>query len=197
MRKMYSKNQINEMINNEVESALEDLTIEASNIDSGEATSGQVLTADGEGGASFQNVAKELPETLGTAGQVLKVNSGATGVEWANESGGTKIYKHYIELEYNDTNNNTTVETYLIIYSFDNTPIDILNFFTVLQSGNILAFLDENNGSMVMRLDPLTQEVSLYSNSLYGYSTIPASYELAYQFTPSDIITFSDNVTLK
>ena len=30
----------------------------------------------------------ELPATLGTAGQVLTVNSGATGVEWATPSGG-------------------------------------------------------------------------------------------------------------
>jgi hypothetical protein len=29
---------------------------------------------------------KELPASLGTAGQVLKVNSGATGVEWGNET---------------------------------------------------------------------------------------------------------------
>jgi len=34
------------------------------------------------------NLAKELPPTLGTAGQVLTVNAGATGVEWAAPSGG-------------------------------------------------------------------------------------------------------------
>ena len=32
--------------------------------------------------------ANELPEQLGTAGQVLTVNAGATGVEWATPSGG-------------------------------------------------------------------------------------------------------------
>ena len=60
--------------------------ITAYDVDSDSATSGQVLTADGSGGASWTDIPKELPSTLGTAGQVLKVNSGATGVEWANES---------------------------------------------------------------------------------------------------------------
>ena len=46
------------------------------------ADAGKVLTATGEHTASWQDVPKELPASLGTAGQVLAVNSGATGVEW-------------------------------------------------------------------------------------------------------------------
>jgi hypothetical protein len=38
--------------------------------------------------ASKLNVKNPLPASLGTAGQVLTVNSGATGVEWASPSGG-------------------------------------------------------------------------------------------------------------
>lgn len=37
---------------------------------------------------ALQTVPDELPSLTGNAGKVLKVNSGATGVEWANESGG-------------------------------------------------------------------------------------------------------------
>ena len=37
------------------------------------------------------DVTNPLPATLGTAGQVLAVNSGATGVEWTNASGGGDI----------------------------------------------------------------------------------------------------------
>ena len=50
---------------------------------------GKVLTAGSTAGtASWANVPKELPASLGTAGQVLTVNAGATGVEWATPSGG-------------------------------------------------------------------------------------------------------------
>ena len=37
---------------------------------------------------ALQTVPDELPSITGNAGKVLKVNSGATGVEWATESGG-------------------------------------------------------------------------------------------------------------
>ena len=43
--------------------------------------------------ASKLNVKNPLPASLGTAGQVLTVNSGATGVEWATpSSGGGGVY---------------------------------------------------------------------------------------------------------
>lgn len=45
--------------------------------------SGKVLTATGAGSASWQAIPKELPATLGAAGQVLTVNSAASGVEWS------------------------------------------------------------------------------------------------------------------
>lgn len=50
------------------------------------------LTLDGSSltqSSSGLAVANPLPSTLGTAGQVLQVNSGATGVEWATPSGGS------------------------------------------------------------------------------------------------------------
>ena len=52
---------------------------------------GKVLTATGAGSATWQDVPKELPASLGTAGQVLAVNSDATGVEWKT----TPIYIEY------------------------------------------------------------------------------------------------------
>ena len=51
--------------------------------------SGKVLTAGSTAGtAAWADAPKELPASLGTAGQVLTVNAGATGVEWATPSGG-------------------------------------------------------------------------------------------------------------
>ena len=52
------------------------------------ADSGKVLTAGADGTATWADVPEELPASLGTAGQVLTVNAGATGVEWATPSGG-------------------------------------------------------------------------------------------------------------
>lgn len=57
-----------------------------------ESDNGKVLTAVyDEGGAAVewadaQGGGTDLPELTGNAGKVLKVNSGATGVEWANDS---------------------------------------------------------------------------------------------------------------
>lgn len=55
----------------------------------GSDAAGKVLTVtDTQGNYGWQPVPQELPASLGTAGQVLTVNSGATGVEWATPSGG-------------------------------------------------------------------------------------------------------------
>lgn len=54
-------------------------------------SAGKVLTSTGAGTATWQDVPKELPATLGTAGQVLTVNSDADGVEWKT----TPIYIDY------------------------------------------------------------------------------------------------------
>lgn len=57
----------------------------------GENDNAKVLTAtysEGTGSFAWSAAPKELPASLGTAGQVLTVNSGATGVEWATPSGG-------------------------------------------------------------------------------------------------------------
>lgn len=43
---------------------------------------GKALCIDSNGMPAWEDASKELPATLGTAGQVLTVNSGATGVEW-------------------------------------------------------------------------------------------------------------------
>ena len=45
---------------------------------------GKVLTVDSDGSPEWADATTELPASLGTAGQVLTVNSGATGVEWAS-----------------------------------------------------------------------------------------------------------------
>lgn len=55
-------------------------------------TAGQVLTVNsGATGVEWANAPTELPASLGTAGQVLTVNSGATGIEWATPSAGVEF----------------------------------------------------------------------------------------------------------
>jgi len=72
------------------------ISVDPGNVPPVESTDdGKVLTASyGAGGGSFEwaDSPKELPESLGTAGQVLQVNAGATGVEWATPSGGGSTY---------------------------------------------------------------------------------------------------------
>lgn len=53
----------------------------------GNSDNGKVLTAVVDGSdkhVEWGDAPKELPASLGTAGQVLAVNAGATGVEWTN-----------------------------------------------------------------------------------------------------------------
>lgn len=68
------------------------ISVDPGNVPPVESTDdGKVLTASyGEGGGSFEwaDSPKELPASLGTAGQVLTVNAGGTGVEWATAGGG-------------------------------------------------------------------------------------------------------------
>ena len=52
--------------------------------------------------------ANELPAQLGTAGQVLTVNSGATGVEWATPSGGGGSSSSAFDTTFNLVNNGAT-----------------------------------------------------------------------------------------
>ena len=102
--------------------------VRAVNIDSGNASSGQVLTADGSGNAAWQtpssggmsnpmNAAGDIivggangtPTRLGlgTAGQVLKVNDAGTGLEYGagGSGGGTTLFKHHIKVEDTDPTN--------------------------------------------------------------------------------------------
>ena len=65
---------------------------------------GKVLKVNsGATGVEWGEVPQELPASLGTAGQVLTVNSGATGVEWATPSGGSG---GVVMLDYTETDSN-------------------------------------------------------------------------------------------
>lgn len=59
------------------------------------ASQGDVLTV-GSSGPEWAAAPTELPASLGTAGQVLTVNSGATGVEWATPSSGGGVQITFI-----------------------------------------------------------------------------------------------------
>ena len=51
-----------------------------------QADEGKVLTADENGEPKWTSIPSQFPTLTGNSGKVLKVNSGATGVEWDNES---------------------------------------------------------------------------------------------------------------
>lgn len=69
------------------------------------------------------------PSTDGTVGQVLKKTE--TGTEWANESGGGKLYKHHINImAYLDQSAETPFDgmIYIDIYSSSKTKFTFDNF---------------------------------------------------------------------
>ena len=72
--------------------------VSAFTLPTSDGTANQVLKTDGSGNLSFVNQSSggssaltdltDTPSALGTAGQILKVNSGATALEFADESSG-------------------------------------------------------------------------------------------------------------
>ena len=60
------------------------------------------LTQTGAQVQAILDKADKLPSTLGTAGQVLTMNAGATAPEWQTPSGGggTQLYKHHVSMYY-------------------------------------------------------------------------------------------------
>ena len=105
MRKMLSRKQTIDLVNEAIESgeihADPSTEVKVGDINSESATAGKVIVADGEGGAEWGDIPNELPSISGNADKVLKVNSGATGVEWGEVSGGggTQLYKHSITID--------------------------------------------------------------------------------------------------
>ena len=61
------------------------------------------LTQTGAEVQAILDKADNLPSSLGTAGQVLAVNSGATGMEWKTPGGGMKGYNGSLTIWENDT----------------------------------------------------------------------------------------------
>ena len=86
MRKMYSKKQLFDLVNEGIDSgdihADTSTEVKVADINSELATAGKVIKANGEGGAVWGDIPEELPSVSGNAGKFLKVNSGASGVEW-------------------------------------------------------------------------------------------------------------------
>ena len=98
---MLSRNQTIELVNEAIESGEihcdPSTEVKVGDINSESATAGKVIVADGEGGAEWGDIPNELPSISGNADKVLKVNSGATGVEWG-EAGGSGFNGEYLEV---------------------------------------------------------------------------------------------------
>lgn len=125
--------------------------VAAANVNSGSATSGQVLMADGNGGASWGSAgggggmsnpmsaagdiivggANGTPTRLamGTAGQVLKVNAAGTGLEYGagGSGGGTQLYRHIIRLQCTGAIREASVNTWNTTTNLTNIYLYIIN----------------------------------------------------------------------
>lgn len=70
-----------------------------------QADEGKVLMADENGEPKWSTIPSQLPALTGNADKVLKVNSGATGVEWSEAGGGDDF--NFVTV----TNNNNTLSS--------------------------------------------------------------------------------------
>ena len=124
MKRMHDDKELIDLL--QEEGFLEEVKVE--NIDSDNATQGEVLMADGSGGAEWSEIeaGMENPMTAkddliiggtdgaparlakGTNGQVLQV--GSDGLEWATPSGGGS-YSDILELDFNNGNATSLTDT--------------------------------------------------------------------------------------
>ena len=107
------------------------------------------------------------PSTDGTAGQVLKKT--ATGTEWADESGGGKLYLHYVTIK-NNSGAALPIVTFKYI-STDNTKFS-LDKFNFYECFDVYA----NNNSMPPEFYQV-KDISTSANSVF------ITYYTAYPFS--------------
>ena len=133
MRKMLSRKQTIDLVNEAIESgeihADPSTEVKVGDINSESATAGKVIVADGDGGAEWGDIPNELPSITGNADKVLKVNSGATGVEWGSVSGGTQLYKHYVFAN--------------VVVEGETNPTKFLTAELITSDGNAMASFDD------------------------------------------------------
>lgn len=98
---------------------------------------GDIITA-----AKMNNIengikGSELPSITGNAGKVLKVNSGANGVEWSEGGGGSVYYplisNTYIEASYNDIKADITAGKSVYIVQSDYMPGQTAYYMLVME----------------------------------------------------------------
>ena len=135
------------------------ITVTASNVDSGEATSGQVLTADGSGGASWSDSVITSGEA--TSGQVLTAD-GEGGASWQTIS--SKIYEHRIGIE-RPSDAFGKVYIYMSFYSKSNTPYTSIETLITDKPKSVTGFYYVTNDSKVYTI------IGLYKNTEYNRLT--------------------------
>lgn len=80
--------------------------------------------------------AKELPATLGTAGQVLTVNGTATGVEWANAASGSLNYMYAVIIGSQSVPNPQNPKLAFTLYVQSDKELTTSNILTELQKNH-------------------------------------------------------------
>lgn len=108
MKRMVTEKEVAEIASAVAIDEIEDATIESSQLSSGEATEGQVLTADGSG-----------------------------GVSWEDASGGDKLYQHSITCHLYSSNLMTDYGyTNIIVYTKSSTPFTAATFKSYLSTNH-------------------------------------------------------------
>lgn len=142
--------------------------IKSSTFDSGTATSGKVLTANGSGGTSWESVSSPAPEgtsvksTGETSGKVLTAD-GSGGASWESVSGGTDI------VEITSLTGTFSLDDYNILLK-DNSTIKVnqsgnLSYFKKIYEDSTYMYFEKMLYNHFMRRITVTKSTRGYATS--------------------------------
>ena len=135
------------------------------------ADAGKVLTADSNGEPVWDDVPEELPSLAGNGGKVLKVNSGATGVEWAAESTELPSLTDNAGKVLTVNSGATGVEwaapsggggSDVLVCHITNIVSDAYGYSATLDKTNSEIFTALNSGKLLVIIDPIETQMAFY-----------------------------------
>lgn len=179
------------------------------------ASQGDVLTI-GSSGAEWAAVPTELPASLGTAGQVLTVNAGATGVEWASAQSGSS-YTAGAGIEISQQNaisvstDNATLDFDAVDTTLTSNALPTAQFTPTVSLANtntctiklvpdstitIVAPAEANGKELVCRLRSVKNSTTIYAYLQVGIGACFYNNSSVYQLS-AGTNTISTTLTLK
>lgn len=180
MRKMFSQNQIKQIIQNAINNGGITLPEELPSVE--EATQGQILALNSDKEPVWEDVPQELPDQTGASeGDVLKI--GSDGLEWGSAGGGgTQLYKHSI------TGIGGSPAYLLTLFTNDSTPITANTLSNQLKN-SISSFWGNVSNQRISNVVIISFNAPNYDIKYYDFSS--NTLTTGTSFSLSDTITDS------